>query len=99
MRVSARGIGRNDGLTAAFGQPITQPPGIIGTVGNELARDRDGAEVLLGADKVMGIARRHAQREGPSQRVGQRVDFARAAPARASDGIGEGPPFAPPAER
>jgi hypothetical protein len=47
----------------------------------------------------MGIARCKLERDRPTVIVGQRVDLGRTAAARAPDGIAEGPPFAPAAER
>lgn len=72
----------NDGLTPPICQPVAQPPGIIGAISNQLERHRHGAEILFGADKVMGVARCHAQGKRASKLICQRVDFARATSTR-----------------
>ncbi len=99
MRVLSRWIGRDDGDGAGFCQPVPQPTRIMGAV-CEKARWRSGnGKQRLGTVEIMAIAGRQDQGERPSGRVGQGVELAGASAARASDGIGKGPPFEPAAAR
>lgn len=92
-------VWRDDRLRTAFGEPVTQAPGVVGSVGDEAQRARHDGQQSPGAVEVVGIARGEFESEGPALIVGQRMDLRRAAAARASDGVAEGPPFAPAAER
>ena len=51
------------------------------------------------SDEVMDVAGRDQQDIWAADIIGQRVDFRRLSAARATDGVVEGPPFAPAAER
>jgi hypothetical protein len=51
------------------------------------------------SDEVVDIAGRDQQDMRAADLIGQRVDFRRLSAARAADGVVEGPPFAPAAER
>lgn len=95
----AGGVWWNDRLTAALDEPVPQLARVISAVGQKLARRGSQLEQGGGSNQVMGVARRQDQRPGPPQIIGQRVDFRRPAAARGPDGVVEGPPFAPPAER
>ena len=77
---------------------VAQAPGVVGAVGEETGRVRT-AEQTAGTDQVVGVAGREQQGSWTALVVGQRVDFGRSPAARAADGVGEGPPFAPAAER
>lgn len=89
----------DDGGGAALCQPVAQAAGVIGAVGQEAAwRAGDGKE-RLGAVEIVPVACVQHEGKGAPGRVGQGVELAGPAPARASDGVGEGPPFAPAAER
>ena len=52
-----------------------------------------------GAVEIVGIAGSQLKGEGPPLIVAEGVDLGRPAAARAPDGMTEGPPFAPAAER
>jgi len=88
-----RRVWRNDSLATAFIQPVAQPPGIIGTVCQEFLRRRDASQKLGNAGQIVGLAGRQAQRDGPSDLIGQGVNLGRPSAARASDGLGELPLF------
>ena len=53
----------------------------------------------LGTVEIVPVAGGQHQSERPSGCIGQRVELAGAAAARASDGVEASPPFAPAAER
>ena len=95
----AGGIWWDDRLGAAFAEPPAQLASIIGSIGEKALRMRDGIQERAGRDKVMSIASCNLQNERPAAVVSQGMDFGRAAPARAADGVTEGPPFPPAAER
>lgn len=95
----ARRVGRDDGFATAFGEPVAQLAGVVGAVGQELARRRHKPEQRRGPDEVMSVPSRQNQGSGPTQVVGQGVDFRRPTATGGSDGVVEGPPFAPAAER
>lgn len=99
MRMLSGRVGRDDGLDVAFGEFVTQAFGVIGSVGQQAARTADHSDQDACTDQVVGIARRDHEGEWPADVVGQRVDFGRLAATRMTDGIVEGPPFAPAAER
>jgi hypothetical protein len=56
-------------------------------------------EQAAGSVEVVNVSSRDQQGIWTSDLVGQRVDFGRLSPTRAADGVVEGPPFAPDAER
>ena len=92
-------VWRDDRLRTAFGKPVAQALGVVGSVGEEAQRTRHDGQQSSSAIEVVGIAWGEFEGDGPALIVGQRMDLRRAATARASDGVAEGPPFAPAAER
>ena len=95
----ARRIGRYDGLAAVLGQPISELAGVVGPVGDQLARQWGTLQKAPGAGQIMSVARRDGEGNRAAMVVGYGVNFGRPSAARAPDGMGEGPPFAPAAER
>lgn len=93
------GIGRNDGLDAAFSQSLSQTIGVVGAIGQQGFGQRPDGQQPAGAFEVVDVAGSDQQHTRPAIAVGQRVDFGGLPAARATDGIVEGPPFAPAAER
>ncbi len=92
-------IGRDDGLAAAFGEPISQAPGVIGPVTDQALRRGNAPEQGGRASQIMGLPGRHGERQGPAEGVGYGMNFGRPSAARSADGVLEVPPFAPAAER
>ena len=92
-------VWRDDGLDAAFCQPIAQAGRVVGSIGEQPAGRRTVAKRSRAAGEVVAVAGRDQERQRAAQIVGQRVDFGRAPAARATDRVLEGPPFAPAAER
>ena len=99
MRVLARGVWRDHRLSPARLKPIAEAAGVIGAVGDEAQWAGHHSQQRTGTVEVMNIASGEFEGAGPTALVGQRVDFRRAAAARAPDRRAEGPPFAPAAER
>ena len=99
MGVLAGRVWRNDRLAASLDEPVTQLARVIGAVSQKLARRGSQLEQGGGSHQVVRVARRQDERSGPPQVVGQRVDFRGPSAAGGADGVVEGPPFAPPAER
>lgn len=99
MRVFAGGVWWDDGDGAAFCQPVAQAARVVSAVGQQATGRAGDGKKCLGAVEVVPIAGGQHQSERPPGRVGQRVELAGAPSTRASDSIGEGPPFAPAAER
>ena len=99
MRVLARWVGRDDGLTAPLGEPVAQATGIVGPIGDQGLGCGNASQQSLGACEVMDLP--GGDGEGPRAAVfvGYGVNLGRPSAARSSDGIVEGPPFAPAAER
>ena len=77
----------------------SQLAGVVSAVGQELARRRHNPEQRRSSDEVMGVPGRQNQGSGPAQVVGQGVNLRRPTAPGGSDGVVEGPPFAPAAER
>ena len=99
MRMFSSGIGRDDRLDAAPFEFLAQAVGIVGPVGQEALGARHHRDEFAGTDQIVGVAGRDQQGDGAPDLVRQRVDFGRLAATRAPDGIIEGSPFAPAAER
>ena len=92
-------VGGNDGLGAALGKPIAQAAGVVGPVCDQPQRASDDAQQGAGALQVVRITGRELESAGATLLIGQGVYLRGAAAARAPDGMTEGPPFAPAAER
>ena len=92
-------IWRDHGLDAACGQYVAQTSGVVGSIGQQAARIADHADQAACPDQIMSVAWGNEEGQWTADIVGQRVDFGGLPPARAADGIVEGPPFAPAAER
>lgn len=95
----AGGIWWNDGLTPSLGEPIAQPPRVIGAVREQAARGWNARQQLGHAGQIMRLARRQAKGDGPARCVGQGMNLGRPSAARSSDGLPIFPPFPPDAER
>lgn len=92
-------IGRNDGLDPALGEFGAQAFSIISSVGQKTAWMSDHADQAACANQIVGVARRDQEGQGTADIVCQRMDFGRLPATRAANGVVEGPPFAPAAER
>ncbi len=99
MRVFAGWIWWNDGLASSLGQPVPELSGIVGAIGDQLAGCWDAPQQGRSAVQIVGLPRRHCEGERPAGMVGYGVNFGRPSAARSPDGLFEGPPFAPAAER
>lgn len=89
----------DDRLTSPFGQPVAQPYGVIGPVGEEPFGGWNALEKHGRADQIMRLSRCDRQRDGAAQRIGYGMNFSRPSAARSTDCVFEVPPFAPAAER
>ncbi len=92
-------VRRGHRFATALDEPIPQLSSVIGSIRQELAARRYEFEHCAHADQIVRISRCQNQGPGSAKVVGQGVDFRRSPAARGSDGVVEGPPFAPPAER
>jgi hypothetical protein len=99
VRMLAGRIGRDYRLDPPLGQLLAQAVGITSSVGQEAAGMGDHADEAASTDQIVGITGRDHEGQRPADMIRQRVDFCRLPAARTSDGIVEGPPFAPAAER
>jgi hypothetical protein len=99
VRVFSSWVGRDDGLAAAFGQPIAEFPGVIGAISDEPLGCRDAPQKRRHADEVMGLASCHGESDRAASTVGYGMNFGRPSAARSADGMFEVPPFAPAADR
>ena len=95
----SRRVGRDHGLAAACGEPVAELPGVVGAVGNQTRGRRNALQHGGGTDQVVDVARRQREGDGTAVLVRQGVNFSRPSAARSADGVAEGPPFAPAAER
>jgi len=95
----SRRVGRDDGLDAACREPIAQFAGVVGAVCEQTLWRWRAAQHLGRASEVVDVAGGDHERPGSTLVVGQGVDLGRAAAPGGADGVGEGPPFAPAAER
>ena len=93
------GARRNDCFNVAFLEETSQAVGVVGLVGDEALDWASRGHQFLRHHDVMEVARRNQQNPGPASGVGEGVDRRRAAAARASYALLEGPPFPPAAER
>ena len=95
----ARWVGRDDGLSPAFGKPVAQGPGVIGAVRQQTALGTTDFEQRPGALEVMDVAGCENEGDRAACVVCQRVELRRPAAARGANGMMTSPPFAPAAER
>lgn len=95
----ARGGGRYDGLDVSGSEPCPQAIGIIGFVSKQASGRDDCAEQRYGDANVGDIARCQGDGDRSAAIVGQAVDLACPAPARATDRFCILPLFEPAAER
>lgn len=99
MGVLAGGIRRNDRLDPPLREFFAQAPGVVSAVGEDPAGPMPPGEQPARALKVVDVAGGNQQGMRAADLIGQRMDFGRLSAARAADGVVEGPPFAPAAER
>jgi hypothetical protein len=99
MGMLAGRIGRDDGSDPSLREFLAQAVGVIGPVGKNPFGSMAHSEQATHSDKVVDVAGRDQQDMRTADIIGQRVDFRRLSAAGAADGIVEGPPFAPAAER
>ena len=92
-------VRRDHRLYSPFRQPIPQAIGIVGPVSEQSPGRRDCRQQIARGRQIMAIAGRDQKGDRAATILGQRVDFCRAAAARAAYRVVEVPPFAPPAER
>lgn len=95
----AGGIRRDNGLNAPLLQGFAQASGIVGTIGKQALRSVASLQQAARPLKIMHVASGDQDGMGTPALVGQRMDLGGLAAARAADGVVEGPPFAPAAER
>ena len=95
----AGGLWRNHRFGTAFGEPGAQAARVVGAIGEQPRGAWHDREQRPGAVEIVGIAGSQLKGEGPPLIVAQGVDLGRPAAVRAPDGMTEGPPFAPAAER
>jgi len=89
----------DDGLAASFSQPVPEPAGIIGAVGQKFPGRRHPRQQRLRAGQIVSLAGCQGEGDRASDRIGQGVNLGRPSAVRASDRLNEVPPFAPAAER
>jgi hypothetical protein len=73
--------------------------GVVGTVCEEALEAPDPAEQGAREADIVDVAGRQEQDMGSATDIAQGVELARFAPARLTERLEVGPPFAPPAER
>ena len=89
----------DDGLGAATSNFAAKVVAVIPFVGEERAHGRRERQ-NVGRRRDIGIlAWGQMQDDRPAERIAQRMDFCRAASARAADGLAVLPPFPPEAHR
>jgi len=99
MGMLAGRIWRDDRFDPSLREFLAQAAGVIGPVGENSLGPMAHGEQATHPDEVVDITGRDQQDMGTADIIGQRVDFGRLTAARATDGVVEGPPFAPAAER
>jgi hypothetical protein len=92
-------IGRDHGLRTVHGQPVSELPRVISPISKEISWRWDEPQNLCGSDEIVGVSGRDDEAARTPLVVRQGVDFCRAPAARGSNGLDEGPPFAPAADR
>ena len=99
MRVLPGWVWRDDWLAPAFGQPVSQFAGVVGSVGDQALRRRDAFEQGADPGEVVNLTGGHCEGHGAADVIGQGVNLGRPSAARSSDRVFVFPPFAPAAER
>ena len=99
MGMLAGWIWRDDRLDLSLCEFLAQAVGVVGPVGENTLGSMAHCEQAPRPDEVVDVAGRDQQDMRASYVIGQCVDFGRLSAARATDGVVEGPPFAPAAER
>jgi len=95
----SRWIGWNNGFRSAFGKPIPELAGIVGPIREQALGHRRAFQHLGRASQIMRITGCEDEGTRTAMLIGQRMDLCCTASARGADGVREGPPFAPAAER
>ena len=75
MRMLAGWIWRDHRLDTALGEFVAQAPGVVSSVGQQSSRRPHRVDQTARADKIVRVARCDQERQGPTNIVGQRVDF------------------------
>ena len=99
MGMLAGRIWWNDRFYPSLRELQAETVGIIGPVGEKRLGPMAHCEQATHSDEVVDVACRDQQHMWAANIIGQRVDFRGLSAARAADGVVEGPPFAPAAER
>ena len=99
MRMLSGWIWWDHRLDPSLREFLTQTIGVIGPVGENCLGLMAHCQQTTDPDEVMDVAGRDQQDMGAADIIGQGVDFCRLSAARAAEGVVEGPPFAPAAER
>lgn len=99
MQMDTVGLVGNDGLCTALDDFGTQIVAIVGFIGEQPAHSRGQGEDIRCCRNVGSLTGREMESMGSAERIAQRMDFGRAAPARAADRLRAFPPFPPLAER
>jgi len=92
-------IWRDDRFDPSLREFLAQAVGIIGPVSENPLGPMAHGEQATCSGEVVDVAGRDQQDMWAADIIGQCVDFGRLAAARAADGVVEGPPFPPAAER
>ena len=93
------GLVRNDGLCAATNDFVAKVVAVIPFVAEERAHGRRERQNIWRRRDIGILAWGQMQDDRPAERIAQRMDFCRAAPARAADCLIVLPPFPPEAHR
>ena len=99
MGMFAGRIWRDDCFDPSLREFLAQAVGVIGAVGENSLGPMAHCEQATRSDEVVDVAGCDQQYVRAADIIGQRMDFGRLSAARAADGVVEGPPFAPAAER
>lgn len=99
MGMLAGRIWRDDRCDPSLREFVAQAVGVVSPIGQNPFWPMAHCEQAAHADEVVDVAGRDQQDMRTSDVIGQCVDFGRLSAARATDGVVEGPPFAPAAER
>ena len=92
-------VWRDDGFASALDEPVAQFSSVVGSICQKPAGCRHELEDCSGAHQVVGVARCQQHGPGPTEVVGQGVDLGGSTASGGADGVVEGSPFAPAAER